>query len=339
MTRQQPVRRFFTEMIERCIYLVVAVLVGLVALPLPVSADSYPAKTIKITANSSPGALVDLFARVFAQKLAERSGHPVVVENRTAATGVVDANFVAKADPDGYTLLVAGHPSIVTLPLLNPDSPYSSKDFAPIVLFGTTPSMLLVRSDLPVNSVQELIAMTKAKPGMLTYGSQGFAGSGHMATVQFTLATNIDIIHVPFRGSAPALGAIVGGQVDMLFETVRSDSIGFVQTGKVRALGIAAQDRIPALSSVPTMAEAGVPGVESGFWVALYAPARTAPAIIRYLNKEALEIFALPDVRKLFEQQNVALSLGSPEDLGRFLKIEVKRWGDVVRRTNMKFPG
>jgi len=339
MNRQQPVRRFFTEVIERCIYLVVAVLVGLVALPMPVSADSFPTKTIKVTANSSAGALVDLFARVFAQKLSERSGHPVVVENRSGATGVLGANFVAKADPDGYTLLVAGHPSIVILPLLNPDSPYTSKDFAPIVLFGTTPSMLLVRSDLPVNSVQELIAMAKAKPGTLTYGSQGFAGSGHMATVQFALATNIDIVHVPFRGSAPALAAILGGQVDMLFETVRSDSINFVREGKVRALGIAEQNRIPALSSVPTMTEAGVPGVESGFWVALYAPARTSPAVIRYLNKEAAEIFALPDVRKLFEQQDVALSLGSPEDLGRFLEKEVKRWGDVVGRTHMKFPG
>jgi tripartite-type tricarboxylate transporter receptor subunit TctC len=160
-----------------------------------------------------------------------------------------------------------------------------------------------------------------------------------MATVQFTLATGIDIVHVPFRGSAPALTAIVGNQVDMLFETVRADSIAFVQDGKVRALGIAAKARSTALPDVPTMAEAGIPGVQSGFWVALFAPAKTPAKVIQYLNKEAVEIFKLKDVRSRFEQQNVVLSTGSPDDLKKYEDEEIARWGDVLRRTNLKFPG
>lgn len=338
MTRSKPARQFATGVMARLIFSVFVVLVELATFSIPASAENYPSKTTRIIANSSPGALVDLFARVFAQKLQERSGQTVVVENRSGATGVIGANDVVKSVPDGYTLLVAGHPSIVTLPLLNPASPYTSKDLAPIVLFGTTPSMLLVKNDLPVNSVKELIALAQAKPGRLTYGSQGFAGSGHMATVQFTLATKTDIIHVPYKGSAPALAALVGGHVDMLFETVRSDSISFVKEGRVRALAIAAQKRVPALPNVPTMAEAGVPDVESGFWVALFGPAKTPPAVIKYLNKQAIEIFATPDVEKLFEHQDVTLSLGSPEDLSSYLENEVKRWGDVIHRTNLKFP-
>jgi tripartite-type tricarboxylate transporter receptor subunit TctC len=309
------------------------------AVSLPASGQEFPAKTIHIVANSSPGALTDLFARVLALKLQERSGQSVVVENRPAATGVVGADYVAKSEPDGYTLLVSGHPAIVTMPLINPKTTYTPKDLAPVVLFGSTPSMLLVRKDLPAHSLKDLVAMAKAKPNTLTYGSQGIASSGHMATVQFTLATGIDIVHVPFRGSAPALTAIVGNQVDMLFETVRADSIAFVQDGKVRALGIAAKARSTALPDVPTMAEAGIPDVQSGFWVALFAPAKTPAKVILYLNKEAVEIFKLKDVRSRFEQQNVVLSTGSPDDLKKYEDEEIARWGDVIRRTNLKFPG
>jgi tripartite-type tricarboxylate transporter receptor subunit TctC len=315
------------------------ILTGSVLLPARAPAQSYPDKTVYVIANSSPGALTDLFARVFAQKFQERTGRTMVVENRPAATGVVGAADVAKSDPDGYTLLVAGHPSIVTFPLLNPKTTYTSKDLAPIALLGTTPSILLVKKDLPVRSVQDLISMAQAKPGTMTYGSQGIASSGHMAAVQFTLATDINIIHVPFRGSAPALAALVGGQVDMLFETVRSDSIEFVKQGMVRALAVAAQARVPAMPDVPTMAEAGVPDVESGFWVALYAPAHTPPDVVHYLNKQAVEIFSLPEVRKQFGDQDVVLSAGSPEDLSRYLDGELKRWGDIIHRTELKFPG
>jgi tripartite-type tricarboxylate transporter receptor subunit TctC len=314
-------------------------LVGLTALSTCATAQSYPMRPIRIIANSSPGALTDLFARIYAQKLQERSGQAVIVDNRPAATGTVGADYVAKSDADGYTLLITGHPAIVTLPLLNPKSPYAGNDFAPIVLFGSTPSMLLVKSELPAKSVQDLIAMAKAKPATLTYGSQGVASSGHMATAQFTLATNTDLIHVPFRGSAPALTAILGGQVDMLFETVRSDSVGLVREGKVRALAVAAQRREPALPDVPTMSEAGVSGVESGFWVALFAPKNTPPEVIQYLNKRAIEIFGASDVREMVNQQTVMLSLGSPEDLRKILAEEIERWGSVIRRTDIKFPG
>jgi tripartite-type tricarboxylate transporter receptor subunit TctC len=314
-------------------------LVGLTALSTCAAAQNYPTKPIRIIANSSAGALTDMFARIYAQKLQERSGQPVIVDNRPAATGTVGADYVAKSDADGYTLLVTGHPAIVTLPLLNPKSPYAGNDFAPIVLFGSTPSMLLVKSELPAKSAQGLIAMAKAKPATVTYGSQGLASSGHMATAQFTLATNTDLIHVPFRGSAPALTAILGGQVDILFETVRSDSVGLVREGKVRALAVAAQSRVPALPDVPTMSEAGVSGVESGFWVALFAPKNTPPEVVQYLNRQAIAIFSAPDVREMVNRQTVMLSLGSPEDLRNIMASEIARWGNVIRRTDIKFPG
>jgi tripartite-type tricarboxylate transporter receptor subunit TctC len=314
-------------------------LVFSVALSLTQSfAQEYPNRPIHIISNSSPGALVDLFARVYAQKLQERTGQPVVVENRTAATGVVGAEFVARSKPDGYTLLVSGHNALVILPQLNPNSRYTSKDFTPISLFGTTPSMLLVNDNLPVKSLADLIALAKAKPRMITYGSQGFASSGHMATAQLILETGIDMVNVPYRGSGPALTALVAKQVDILFETVRAESLAFVRAGQVRALAIASEKRVPELPNVPTTSEAGVPNLESGFWVALLAPAKTPPDIIKFLNKQAIEIFNEPEVSKRIAEQAVTLQVGSPQDLAHLMDAETTRWGNVIRRTGMKFP-
>jgi tripartite-type tricarboxylate transporter receptor subunit TctC len=315
-----------------------AALAALIAASVPAPAQDFPSKPIRILVGASAGGLVDIVARTYAQKLQDRSGQSVVVENRTGATGTHAADFVAKAPPDGYNLLL-GYPAImVVLPILNPNIPYdAAKDFAPVVHFGTAANVLVVNKDLPVHSVQELIALAKAKPGTLTFASQGIGSSAHMAAEQFRLTAGIDIVHVPYRGSAPAVTDLVGGQVNMMFDNV-TFTLPQVQGGKVRALGVTADKRSGVLPNVPTMAEAGLPDVQGGVWFALFAPTGTPPTVIAYLNKEAREIFALPDVRGRFETQGLVLPLGPPEALGAFVTEERNRWGDVIRRASIRFP-
>jgi tripartite-type tricarboxylate transporter receptor subunit TctC len=260
------------------------------------------------------------------------------VENNSVATGTIGADIVAKAAPDGYTLLM-GHPANITIwPILNPKLPYDpQKDFAPIALVGKAANLLLVSKDSPIHSVEELVAIAKSKPGTLTYASQGIGSSAHMATEQFKLATGTDIIHVPYRGSSPAVADLMSGTVSMMIDTVPFN-LTRVRGGSLRALAVASSERSSVLPDVPTMAEAGIPHVEGGLWLALFAPAHTPPSIIQYLNKQAVEIFALSDVRGRMETQGLVLPSGSPEVLARFLTEEDHRWRDVIKRAKIEFP-
>jgi tripartite-type tricarboxylate transporter receptor subunit TctC len=315
-----------------------AALAGLLCFTAPLSAQDYPNKPIRVIAGAATGGLIDLFARTFAVKLQERSGQPVVVENSSIATGTIGAGLVAKAPPDGYTLLM-GHPAnVVMLPILNPGLPYDpAKDFAPIAHVGGAANLLVVTKDSPAKSAQDLIAMAKAKPGTLTYASQGIGSSAHMATEQFKLAAAVDVIHVPYRGSAPALNDLISGQIAMMIDTLPFN-LAQVRSGNLRALAIASRQRSTLLPDVPTMAEVGLPDVEGGLWLALFAPAGTPPAIINYLNKEAREIFSAPDVRDRLEQQGLIVPLGTPDDLRAFVANENTRWRTVINRAGIKFP-
>ena len=230
------------------------------------------------------------------------------------------------------TNLLLGYPAImVVLPILNPSIPYdAAKDFAPVVHFGTAANVLVVNKDVPANSVQELVALAKAKPGTLTFASQGIGSSAHMAAEQFRLAAGIDIVHVPYRGSAPAVTDLIGGQVNMMFDNV-TFTLPQVRGGKVRALGITADKRVGVLPDVPTMAEAGLPDVQGGVWFTLFAPAGTPAGVIGYLNKQAREIFSAPDVRERFESQGLVLPLG-PRRSSAHSSLSSKRWSDVIRR-------
>jgi tripartite-type tricarboxylate transporter receptor subunit TctC len=312
--------------------------IAMAAIVAPASAQDYPSRSVRVIAGAAAGGLIDLFARTFAQKLQERSGQPVLVENRSVATGTVGADSVAKSAPDGYMLLM-GHPaSMVILPILNPQLSYNPrKDFAPIALVGRAANLLLVSQSSHVYSVQDLIALAKSKPGTLTYASQGLGSSAHMATEQFRLATGIDVVHVPYRGSSPAVTDLISGQVGMMIDTAPF-TLSYIRAGTLRALAVTAPERVAVLPEVPTMAEAGVPGLQGGLWLALFAPANTPSHIVEYLNKQAREIFALPEVRERFEAQGLVLPLGSPGDLASFLEAEHTRWGEVIRRANIKFP-
>jgi tripartite-type tricarboxylate transporter receptor subunit TctC len=301
-------------------------------------AQGFPSKPIRIVVGAAPGGLIDLFARTYGSKLQERSGQPVLVENNSVATGTIGADLVAKSAPDGYQLIM-GHPANMTIwPIMNPKLPYDPrKDFAPIALCGMAANLLLVPKDSPINSVQDLISTAKAKPGTLTYASQGLGSSAHMATEQFKLVTGIDATHVPYRGSTPAVTDLIAGQVSFMIDTVPFN-LGHIRSGTLRALAVASDRRSAALPEVPTMAEAGVPGVQGGLWLALFAPANTPRPVIEYLNKQAQEIFALPEVRQRMESQGLVLPEGSPEDLAKFVQAEDSRWRDVIKRARIEFP-
>jgi tripartite-type tricarboxylate transporter receptor subunit TctC len=303
----------------------------------PALADDFPSKPIKILVGAAPGGLIDLFARIYAAKLQERSGQPVVVENNSVATGIVAADFVAKAPADGYTLIM-GHPANMTIwPIMDPNLHYDPrKDFAPVALTGKAANLLLVPKNSPIHSVEELIDMAKAKPNTLTYASQGLGSSAHMATAQFALATGIQVIHVPYRGSTPAITDLIAGQVSFMIDTVPFN-LAYVRGGTLRALAVADDKRSSVLPDVPTMAEAGVPNVQGGLWLALFAPAHTPPAVVSYLNKQAQEIFALPDVRERLDPMGLVLPGGSPEDLAKFMQAEDTRWRDVITRAKITF--
>jgi tripartite-type tricarboxylate transporter receptor subunit TctC len=303
----------------------------------PVDADDFPGKPVHIMVGAAPGGLIDLFARTYAAKLQERSGQPVLVENNSIATGTIGAGLVAKSAPDGYTLIM-GHPANMTIwPIINPSLPYHPRnDFAPVALVGKAANLLLVPKDSPIHSVKELITAAKANPGSLTYASQGLGSSAHMATEQFKIATGIEAVHVPYRGSTPAVTDLIAGQVSFMIDTVPFN-LTHVRSGTLRALAVADHVRSPVLPDVPTMAEAGVPNVEGGLWLALFAPAHTPAPVIGYLNQQAQEIFALPDVRQRLEPQGLVLPKGSPEDLARFLDAEDKRWRDVIHRAKIEF--
>ncbi len=316
----------------------VLVIVCCMALTATVRAQDYPTGTIHVLSSTFPGAVIDLLARTFASRLQERSRQSTVVENTTIATGTVGVAQAAKWAPDGYSLLVGHAANMTILPILNPKLTYDpSRDFVPIALLGRAANMLLVPKDSPITSVQDLIAKAKASPGVLTYASQGLGSTAHLATEQFKLITGVDIVHVPYRGAAPAATALVAGQISMMIDTVPGNLVQ-VRAGNLRALAVGSTERSAELPDVPTMAEAGVPGVEGGLWVGLFAPARTPQPIVSYLSRQAQDIFSLTEVRGSLEAQGLILPKGSPEDFARFLAAEDRRWREVIARAKIEFP-
>jgi tripartite-type tricarboxylate transporter receptor subunit TctC len=308
------------------------------ALTATARAQDYPTETIRVLSSTFPGGVIDLLARTFASRLQERSHQTTVVENTTIATGTIGVAQAAKWPPDGYSLLVGHAANMSILPILNPKLNYDPRrDFIPIALLGRAANMLLVPKDSPITSVQDLIARAKAAPGQLTYASQGLGSTAHLATEQFKLITGVDITHVPYRGAAPAATALVAGQISMMIDTVPGN-LAQVRAGNLRALAVGSTERATVLPDVPTMAEAGVPGVEGGLWVGLFVPARTPQPIVSYLSQQAQDIFSQPEVREPLEAQGLILPKGSPEDFARFLAAEDQRWREVITRARIEFP-
>lgn len=326
-------------MSQGCFYnkLTVIVVMSLaVLLGAPLRAQDYPDKPIRLIVPTAPGGLADLVARVFGQKLTERTKQPVIVDNRAGGGGIVAAEYAARAAPDGYTLFIGAQQPMAILPNLHANLPYDpAADFAPVSHFVSAPLILVVHPSLPAQSVAELVALAKAKPGTLSYGSAGIASMGQLSAEQFKLAAGIDIVHVPYKGVAPALQDLLSGHLALTFDLVPNVTEQ-VRDGRLRALAVTVPQRVTSMPDIPTMAELGWPTVQASNWFALFAPAKTPPAIIAWLNHEATEIFTAPDVRQRFEAQSVTIPLGPPEALGAYATAERARWRELVHRANIK---
>jgi tripartite-type tricarboxylate transporter receptor subunit TctC len=302
----------------------------------PVRADEFPSKPIKFLVPAAPAGIGDILPRLFAQKLGE-AGSPatIVVENWPAGNGVLAYDAVAKAPPDGYLMLMGNHGGLAMNPHLAKSLPYDPlKSFAPIILLVTVPNILVVHPSVPAHSLKELIAYAKANPGKLSYASQGSGASGHIAAELLKLHAGIDIVHVPYRGAAPAAQDLAAGHVSMMFDVV-SLALPQITAGRVRPIAVAAKQRVAMLPDVPTLIEQGMEA-EVGAWFGMLGPAGMSPEAVGWVNREAAKVFSVPDTRDRFVQQGAAVPLGTPEAFGKFIEAESARYADIIRRAGIK---
>jgi tripartite-type tricarboxylate transporter receptor subunit TctC len=300
------------------------------------AAQNYPSKPIRLIVPFVAGGGTDLVGRTIGQKLTGTLGQPIVVDNRAGAGGVIGADLVAKAVPDGYTLLL-GSPGPLTInPVLSPKMPYDTlRDFAPVSLATISPFMLVVHPAMVVTSVRQLIALAKEKPRALNYGSAGNGSVAHLATEQFKAIAGIEIMHVPYKGSIPALNDLLAGQTQMQFENLPI-VLTHIRSGKLRALAVGTQQRSVLVPEFPTMIEAGVPGYEASTAFGVLAPARTAPEIVARLNREIAQILALPDVKERLSNLGLEPVGGAPARYADHMRAELAQNARVVKAAGIK---
>lgn len=297
----------------------------------PVLAQDYPEKTIRIIVPYPAGGTADMLARTIGQKMAESLGRQVLIDNRAGAGGNIGADLAARAAPDGYTLLMGTVATHAINPNLYSKMPYDVvRDFAPIVLVATLPNLLVVNPLVPARNVKELIALAKSKPGELAYASAGNGTSQHLSGELFKKMTGVDMIHVPYKGNAPAVTDLVGGQVQVMFDNIPV-SLQQVRAGKLRALAVTGPRRSPVLPDLPTLSEAGLPGFSIASWFALFAPAGTPAKILLRLNQEAVKAIVSQQLRQQWLNQGIEPAGGTPEQLAAFQRIEGPKWAKIVR--------
>ncbi|HUP93609.1 MAG TPA: tripartite tricarboxylate transporter substrate binding protein [Burkholderiales bacterium] len=314
------------------------VLAGFVAaccLASPAHAQTYPSKTIRLIVPYAPGGIVDYVGRLMAQRLAESLGQNVVVDNRPGAGGVIGVDITSKASADGYTLLIMD-PAIVINPTLLPKVPYDlHRDLLPLTIISSSPLVLAINAKVPANSVQELVALAKAQPGKLSFASAGIGTTPHMAGEFFKERIKQDLVHVPYKGSGPAMADLVGGQVQMTFSSITA-ALPFIKDGRLRGLATTGEKRAPALANLPTIAESGFPGFEVNLWLSMFVPARTPPEIIARLNSELRKALQSGEVKSAFEKVGADPVGNSTQEASAFVQKEFRKWAAVIKTAHIK---
>jgi tripartite-type tricarboxylate transporter receptor subunit TctC len=325
---------FLDAALKRRTFLAAGAAVGLLSLaPLAAQAQAFPTKAITIVVPFSAGGTTDILARVIGQYMSKDLGQPVIVDNRAGAGGNIGAQAVARAAPDGYTLLmgtVGTH--AINQSLYKKMSFDPIKDFAPLSRVALVPNLLVANPSQPFKNVKEMIAYAKANPGKVTFGSSGNGSSIHLSGELFKHMAGVDMQHVAYRGSAPAVTDLLGGQIAVMFDNMPS-AIGHVKSGKLRPLAVTTPKRSPALPDVPTIAEAGVPGYEATSWFGLLAPAKTPAAVVTKLNASILKALADPEVKKKLAEQGAEPYGEKPDQFAAFIQSETAKWGKIVKQS------
>lgn len=324
--------QFFRSMIAACV-----ASASVVMLPITAQAQEavFPSKPVRFLVPFPPGGAADTFARLVGEQLARKWDQPVVVENRPGGGGIVATQATVRAPADGYTMLVVtvGH---AVNPALHTKLPYDTLgDLQPVARLATVPSVLVVNPTLPVKTLSELVALAKSQPGKLTYASSGNATTSHVAGAMLTSLANVDITHIPYRGSAPAISDLLGGQVNMIIDPIASSS-QHIQTGKLRALAVSTATRSSLVPDLPTMAEAGLSGYDFSAWFMLLAPKGVSPTIVAKVNKDVVAAVSSVELKARYKTMGAEPGTGSPQELSAFLASEVQRMGEVAKAANMK---
>jgi tripartite-type tricarboxylate transporter receptor subunit TctC len=302
---------------------------------MPSWAQQYPVRPIRLIVPFPPGGGTDTMARAIAPKLSEYLGQQVVPENRGGAGANIGAELAAKSPPDGYTVLLVTVTNAIGATLYTKLNYDLARDFASITQLATTPHVLVVHPSVPVKSVKEFTAFTRARPGELTYSSSGNGSMAHLAGELFSSLTGTKMVHVPYKGGGPSMTALVGGEVSVCFATMPS-AVGFVRAGKLRAIAVTTEKRSPSMPDLPTIAETGVKGYEGGSWYGLSAPAGTSKEIIARLQAEAVKVMVLPDVKDRLFNAGFEVVTSNPEQFAAFTRNEIQKWGKLVKATGLK---
>lgn len=317
--------------------LMVGIALGsLFGMAFPATAQEYPSKPITLLVPWSPGGANDTIARLLAQKIGPALGQPVVVHNQPGATGSIGASAVAKSAADGYTLLMAALASHAVYVSLNREAPFDlEKDFSPVAIVGSAPLVFVVHPSVKANTLRELISLAKSKPGGLTFASVGQGSSLHLAGEMFQRAAGIKLLHVPYKGGAPAINDLLGGRVDTFIDTILVTN-AHIKSGKLRALAVASNERLAALPDVPTAAEAGLKDFEVSLMMGILAPRGTPAPIIAKVNSALKSASAMPDVKNLLLAQGVVATHTTPDQAAKAIHNEIAKWSGIIKEANIK---
>ena len=318
------------------LFTILAAATAVAAIAPPAQAQPFPSRAIKLVVPYPPGGSTDIVARLLAERLTISLGQPMLVENRTGATGVVGAEAVARSATDGYTILMGAGGPLTQVPALRKNMPYDTlKDFAPIILVAKTPKLVVVNNAVPADSPQALAKFLKSNSREVRYGSAGVGSSGHFANELFKLSAGAEMTHVAYKGGAQVITDLMAGHIDVVMEVV-AQLLPLVRSGKIRAIGLTQLTRSPLLPEVPTLAESGFPGFETYVWFGMMAPTGTPTPIIARLNAEFSKVLGTPDLKKRLDDLGLDYEPNTPEDFARFVRAEWDKWRRVVQSAGIK---